>query len=217
MILLAIDTSNELSGLALYQHHTLLAQIHWASARRHSEQLLPQLDALCRLANITPPQITSVAVSLGPGSWSGVRVGISMAKGIALANDAPIIGVSALDLIAWQWRGIKAITACLSLGRGHYAVAHYPATAWQPGNIQPHNVTLSQLADLDTPTICSTDLVWEQIYPSLPPHSIHIPTMTPPTLVAQIALFTGVDATAVIEPLYLGEAVVTQPKPHMQG
>ena len=210
MILLAIDTSSEFSGLALYQHHTLLAQIHWASARRHSEQLLPQLDALCRLANITPPQITTVAVSLGPGSWSGVRVGISMAKGLTLANDAQIIGINALDVIAWSWRGIRAITACLALGRGRYAVAYYPSNNWQPGTIQPHNVTLSQLAQLETPTICCDDLVWEQIHSSLPPYSVHIPTMTTPALVAQIALATGVDTTAVIEPLYLGEAVITQ-------
>lgn len=210
MILLAIDTSSELSGLALYQHHTLLAQIQWASARRHSEQLLPQLDALCHLANITPPQITTVAVSLGPGSWSGVRVGISMAKGLALANNAHIIGVNALDIIAWQWRGTQAITACLALGRSRYAVASYPATAWHPGSIQPHNMTLSQLAHIDTPILCCDDMVWEQILPSLPPHAIHIPTMTPPALIAQIALAMGVDATAVIEPLYLGEAVITQ-------
>ena len=210
MILLAIDTSSELSGLALYHQQTLLAQIQWASARRHSEQLLPQLDALCRLANITPPQITSVAVSLGPGSWSGVRVGISMAKGLALANDAHIIGVSALDLLAWQWRGTQPITACLALGRGRYAVAHYPNTHWQPGTIQPHNMTLNQLAHIDTPSICCADLVWEQIHSSLPPNSIHIPTITPPALIAQIALACGVDATTVIEPLYLGEAVITQ-------
>jgi len=210
MILLAIDTSSEFSGLALYHHHTLLAQIQWASARRHSEQLLPQLDALCRLANITPPQITRVAVSLGPGSWSGVRVGISMAKGLALANDAHIIGVNALDLLAWQWRGTHAITACLALGRGRYAVAHYPATPWHPGSVQPHNVTLSQLAHLDTSTVCCDELVWEQIHAVLPSHATHIPAITPPALVAQIALSSGVDATAVIEPLYLGEAVITQ-------
>ena len=210
MILLAIDTSSEFSGLALYHQHSLLAQIQWASARRHSEQLLPQLDALCRLANITPPQITTVAVSLGPGSWSGVRVGISMAKGLALANDAHIIGINALDVIAWSWRGVCAITACLALGRGRYAVAHYPSSNWQPGNIQPHNVMLSQLAQLDTPTICCDDLVWDQIQSTCPPDITRIPSMTLPALVAQIALSTDVATTAVIEPLYLGEAVITQ-------
>jgi tRNA A37 threonylcarbamoyladenosine modification protein TsaB len=133
-----------------------------------------------------------------------------MAKGLALANEAHIIGVSALDLLAWQWRGTQAITACLALGRGRYAVAHYPNTHWQPGSIQPHNMTLSQLVHIDTPTICCDDLVWEQILPSLPPHSVHIPTMTTPALIAQIALAMGVDTTTVIEPLYLGEAVITQ-------
>jgi tRNA threonylcarbamoyladenosine biosynthesis protein TsaB len=211
MIGLAIDTSSELSGLALYHDHTLLAQIQWASARRHSEQLLPQLDALCRLANITPPQITTVAVSLGPGSWSGVRVGISMAKGLALANDAHIIGVNALDVLAWPWRGVCAITACLALGRGRYAVAHYPATPWHPGTIPPHNVALPQLANLDATTICCAPFVWDQIQATCPPHIIYRPAITPPTLIAQIAFATDTTRTQLIEPLYLGDAVITNP------
>lgn len=213
MILLAIDTSSELSGLALFQQQTMLAQIQWASARRHSEQLLPQLDALCRLTTITPAQITMVAVSLGPGSWSGVRVGISMAKGLALANDAHIIGVNALDVLAWQWRGTQAITACLALGRGRYAVAHYPDTDWQPSTIQPHNITLSQFAHIETPVICCDDLVWEQIHPNLPPDACHRRTTPLPAYIAQIALSLGADTTASIEPLYLGEAVITQKPP----
>ena len=210
MILLAIDTSSELSGLALVQHHTVLAQIQWASARRHSEQLLPQLDILCRRNNVAPSRITTVAVSLGPGSWSGVRVGISMAKGLALANDATIIGVSALDALAWQWRGIKAITACLALGRGHYAVAYYPDIRWLPGNIQPYNMSLSQLTSIDATSICCDDVVWEQIRPDLPIHTIHLPTVTPPAIIAQIALTIGGNAPSIIEPLYLGDAVITQ-------
>jgi tRNA threonylcarbamoyladenosine biosynthesis protein TsaB len=211
MILLAIDTSSEFSGLALYHQHSLLAQIQWASARRHSEQLLPQLDALCRLANITPPQITTVAVSLGPGSWSGVRVGISMAKGLALANDAHIIGVSALDVLAWPWRDVCAITTCLALGRGRYAIAHYPATPWHPGTIQPHNVTIPQLATLDATTICCAPFVWDQIQATCPPHIIYRPAITPPTLIAHIAFALDTTLTQLIEPLYLGDAVITNP------
>lgn len=209
MILLAIDTSSEQSGLALFRHHTLLAQIQWASARRHSEQLLPQLDALCQLAHVSPPQITTVAVSLGPGSWSGVRVGISMAKGFALANDAHVIGVNALDVLAWPWRGILAVTACLALGRGRYAIAHYPIHAWQPGSVRPLNVTSSQFMQIDATAICSDYLVWEQIRSTCLSHVIHIPTLASPTLVAQIALNTGASMSTVIEPLYLGDAVIT--------
>jgi len=208
MILLAIDTSSELSGLALYQDHTLRAQIQWASARRHSEQLLPQLNALCDLTNIAAPDITSVAVSLGPGSWSGVRVGISMAKGLALANDAHIIGISALDVLAWPWRGVCALTACLALGRGHYAVAHYPATPWQLGSISPLNLTVDQLILHNHPVICGDPTVWAQIQPYCTPATTFLPTIPPPALLAQIAL-TQAPATTIIEPLYLGDAVIS--------
>ena len=105
MILVAIDTSTDTSGIALWDDSGLLAQMQWQSGRRHSEQVLAQLDHLCRLCAIQPTAITRVAVSCGPGSWSGIRVGISIANGIAIANDIPVVAVNALDMLAWPWRG----------------------------------------------------------------------------------------------------------------
>jgi tRNA A37 threonylcarbamoyladenosine modification protein TsaB len=196
--------------LALYQQRTLLAQIQWISARRHSEQLLPQLDALCHLANITPhksplsPSVSGQVVGVGYAS------GFSLAKGLVLANDAQIIGISALDVTRLAMASYSGSDRLPRSWARALCGGTYHQTMWQPGQIQPQNIALDQLGSIATTTICCTELVWEQIQATLPPYITHIAPHTPPAFIAQIALHTGVDLTAVIEPLYLGEAVITQ-------
>lgn len=207
MMLVAIDTSSDTSGVALWGATGLMAQLQWHSGRRHSEQVLAQLDQLCRLVDVTPSTITHVAVSCGPGSWSGIRVGISIAKGLAIANNIPVTAVNALDVLAWPWRGQHAITALLSLGRGRLAVAHYPAHAWTPGSVTPQNIPLSQLTS-NTPTlhVCCDLPVWSHVHTQLPTaHHHDIPHATP-ALVAAIALQTPA-TTRPVEPIYLGDPV----------
>ncbi|MFM2032351.1 MAG: hypothetical protein RLZZ297_1116 [Chloroflexota bacterium] len=207
-MILAIDTSGSRSGLALCDGDRLVAECQWQSGRRHSEQLLPQLDALCRLVAITPAQIRTVAVALGPGSWSGIRVGISIAKGLALATDATVIGVATLDALAWATRG-QAGQACVALGRGRYAVAAYPASMWLPGSVSAENV-----AALPTtgPVWCDTEPA-STLADTLPASFLQ-PQWARPLTYAQIThwLLTHPDAPrAVVEPIYLGDPVQRQP------
>jgi tRNA threonylcarbamoyladenosine biosynthesis protein TsaB len=204
MILVAIDTSTDTSGIALWDDSGLLAQMQWQSGRRHSEQVLAQLDHLCRLCAIQPTAITRVAVSCGPGSWSGIRVGISIANGIAIANDIPLVAVNALDMLAWPWRGQQPISVARSLGRGRIALAHYPADHWQPATISAHNTPLSALPTI-TACCCDTHL-WAQLAPQLAHTTYHPPLHATPALVAMIALQSA-DAQAPVEPIYLGEPV----------
>ncbi len=102
-MLLAIDTATALTGLALYGPQGPLAESIWESGRNHTAQLLPQIDTLLRYIGASPGDITVLAVSLGPGSWSGLRVGLSLAKGMALAGDLPLIGISTLEALAYQY------------------------------------------------------------------------------------------------------------------
>lgn len=208
MMLVAIDTSSDMSGVALYGAAGLLAQTQWQSGRRHSEQVLAQLDHLCRLCDVAPASVTHVAVSVGPGSWSGIRVGISIAKGLAIANDIPVIGVSTLDLLAWPWRGTQAISAALSLGRGRLAIAHYPATAWIPGSISAHNTPLSQCTPaLFGTALCCDTRVWDQL---ALPVTHHLPHHVTPALLATVALQTPA-SHAPVAPIYLGDPVQATP------
>jgi tRNA threonylcarbamoyladenosine biosynthesis protein TsaB len=206
MMLVAIDTSGDTSGIALWGDHGLIAQTQWQSGRRHSEQVLVQIDALCRLCDVAPSIITHVAVSCGPGSWSGIRVGISIAKGLAIANDIPVIAVNALDVLAWPWRTSAPITAALALGRGRVAMAHYPIQSWHPGSIAAHNMTVSQLSvDCAGNAICCAPHLWTQL-PDAATITHHAPFHATPALVAAVALQTPA-TTIPVAPIYLGEAV----------
>lgn len=198
-----IDTSTAYSALALVRDDTLLAEQQWLGGRNHSEQVLCQLDTLCRLAQVAAHDITTIAVTLGPGSWSGTRVGISIAKGIAIANTAQLVGVSTLDSMAWTYRQHEAVSVCTNLGRGRFAVANYPRD-WEPGQVQPHNVAMADITfggavvcDAPTWRMCGQPQPW-YVNPARPLHVAHIATHI---------LKHGVPAPATIEPIYLGDAV----------
>lgn len=208
-MMLTIDTSGTLSGLAITQDQRILAEIQWQSGRRHSEHVLPQLDALCRLVEVTPPQFTYIAVALGPGSWSGIRVGISIAKGLAIGTNAIVIGVASLDALAWGMRGI-ACTALISLGRGRFAVAHYPAHPWVPGTVAATNEATIEIHD-GACIVCDSDTAQSvlQIHPNATPHIV----WPRPFAYAQIAsaLLRMDDAKPYrFEPIYLGDPVQRQ-------
>lgn len=210
-MMVAIDTSGPMSGLALMSADgTLLAEQSWFSERRHSEQVLAQLDALCRLVEITPTQITRVAVAIGPGSWSGIRVGISIAKGIAIANTASVVGVNTLDVLAWPMRNQAPITACISLGRGRLATANYPEHSWDPGSISPINQSINQLM-IDAEHILVYDPQSASIVSAaLMHHTRHHNAWPYPRILAELGLGafrTYPHGHPIIEPIYLGEPV----------
>jgi tRNA threonylcarbamoyladenosine biosynthesis protein TsaB len=125
-MLLAIDTTSDWGGVALYHHQGLLAEACWQIGRGHSAQILPMIHQLLANTATSVDDLTGVAVALGPGSWSGLRVGISLAKGIALAANLPVLGVSSLDTLAYpHQRTGRSVVAVLRLGRDRFAVAEY--------------------------------------------------------------------------------------------
>lgn len=145
-MLLALDTSTSVTGLACFGSAGLLGECTWVSGREHTSQLLPQLDLLLRHLGRTPSDLTAVAVALGPGSWSGLRVGLSIAKGLALARGLPIIGIGTLDALAFQHRrpGLP-IYPLIRLGRERYATARYAPQPPFARIGEVHNVTLAEL------------------------------------------------------------------------
>ncbi|MBA3468997.1 MAG: tRNA (adenosine(37)-N6)-threonylcarbamoyltransferase complex dimerization subunit type 1 TsaB [Herpetosiphonaceae bacterium] len=125
-MLLAIDTTSDWGGVALYNQPGLLAEANWQIGRGHSAQILPMIHQLLANTATTVDDLTGVGVALGPGSWSGLRVGLSLAKGIALAANVPLLGVSSLDTLAYpHQRTGRSVMAVLRLGRDRFAVAEY--------------------------------------------------------------------------------------------
>jgi tRNA threonylcarbamoyladenosine biosynthesis protein TsaB len=99
---LAVESTSMAAGAALIQEDRLIGEIRTNHRKTHSEQLLPMVDHLLHLCDISLSAIDVFAVSLGPGSFTGIRIGVATVKGLAQALDKPVIGVNTLEALAWQ-------------------------------------------------------------------------------------------------------------------
>lgn len=102
MKILAIDTATRLCSVALTEDERLIAEILLYGQKNHSEKLLRIIDELCRNAQLSPQLVELIAVSVGPGSFTGLRVGISTAQGLAFSLEKKLIGISSLEVLAAQ-------------------------------------------------------------------------------------------------------------------
>jgi len=106
VLLLALETATSTCGVALLHNDSVLAETHLHRPRVHAERLTPLADALLAQADTAPGALDAVAVSMGPGSYTGLRIGVSTAKGWALATDAELVGVPTLAAYAARLRPI---------------------------------------------------------------------------------------------------------------
>lgn len=124
--LLAIDTATNTASVALYTATGVQAEYTWHAAGRHSESLMPHVDRLLAQCDLRPADLSAVAVALGPGSYNGLRVGVSAAKGLALARNLPLLGVPTLDVLAYPHRWTTfTVQPLLDARRGQFATACY--------------------------------------------------------------------------------------------
>lgn len=100
-LLLHIETATEVCSVALSEGDRLLAVCESADGNSHSKNLLPFIDELCRESGRALRDIDGVSVSVGPGSYTGLRIGVSTAKGIAYALQVPVMAVGTLESIAY--------------------------------------------------------------------------------------------------------------------
>lgn len=134
MLILGIDTATVQVGCAIGGHEGVLASAHSSRGKRHAETLTPAIDFIRRQARIELSEISVVAVDLGPGLFTGLRVGIASAKAIAHALRVPMIGVNSLDLVAFPVRfSSRLIVAALDARRGELYYAFYRQV---PGGVQ---------------------------------------------------------------------------------
>jgi tRNA threonylcarbamoyladenosine biosynthesis protein TsaB len=101
-MLLAIDTATRSVSLALSDGQNILAESTWNTANHHTVELTPALHDLLARAGVSPSSLTALAVTRGPGSYTGLRIGMSLAKGLALAATPPlpIVNIPTLDVTA---------------------------------------------------------------------------------------------------------------------
>ena len=99
-MLLAIDTATRWTGVAIHDGRAIVAESGWHSARTQTVELAPAVVDLLRRTGHQATDLAAVAVASGPGSYTGLRIGLGFAKGLALANQVKLIGVPTLDIVA---------------------------------------------------------------------------------------------------------------------
>jgi tRNA threonylcarbamoyladenosine biosynthesis protein TsaB len=134
VIVLGIETATPQVGCALGGHEGVLASFHAARGRRHAETLTPAIAFLCEHADIELKEVGAIAVDVGPGLFTGLRVGVATGKALAQALRVPMIGLSSLDLLAYPQRGTRRlIAAVIDARRGEVFAAFYRKV---PGGVQ---------------------------------------------------------------------------------
>ena len=102
MKILAIDSSAISAGCAIVEDGEVIAESFVRVGLTHSETLLPMVSHTLANAKLTAEDIGCYAVSSGPGSFTGIRIGVAAVKGMAFTRDVPCVGVSTLEAIAWN-------------------------------------------------------------------------------------------------------------------
>lgn len=154
----AIDTSSDRAGVALFDGQTA-SVIAWNAHRTHTVDTLAQLDHLLRLSGVDLREIDGIAVATGPGSFSALRVGLSIAKGLSFSLNLPIAGVPTTDAIAAHMSWVeRSVVAVMTAGRGRVVWSRYEAGAHVDG---PRNTTVEELriASVDAMVTGETELL----------------------------------------------------------
>jgi tRNA threonylcarbamoyladenosine biosynthesis protein TsaB len=125
-MLLAIDTSTHTSSIALFDARGIAGETTWLTHETHTRSLMPQVVNLQKLVGTTPAQLGAIAVATGPGSFTGLRIGLSAAKGLAYSLNLPLIGVPTLDISA-RMAEYQPLPVCaiLQAGRARFGAAVY--------------------------------------------------------------------------------------------
>jgi tRNA threonylcarbamoyladenosine biosynthesis protein TsaB len=154
-MLLAVDTSTAQVGLALFDGTQVLSEMTWTTRQHHTTELAPALSGLLARSGSSMEMVSVLGVAIGPGSFTSLRVGLSLVKGIALARHLPVIGIPTLDIIAAaQPKGKYPLMAVIAAGRKRIAFGMYKClkNEWQTQG-QVRSGTLDELAnEIESPT-----------------------------------------------------------------
>lgn len=134
MLILGIETATERVSVAIGGHEGVIGLFEITKGRRHAETLVPAIEFTCRQAGVEMEEISVVAVDVGPGLFTGMRVGLASGKAISQALRIPMIGISSLDLLAFPCRHTdRVVVPVIDARKGEVFTAMYRQV---PGGIQ---------------------------------------------------------------------------------
>jgi tRNA threonylcarbamoyladenosine biosynthesis protein TsaB len=224
MVELSMDTASEIAGVALTQDGDLVAEVTWRTRQNHSRELLPTVEWLLSRANLTRGDLAAVFVCIGPGSYAGLRVGLSTAKALAYALAIPVAGIGRLAADAALVRGATdhaRIVAVQAAGRAELAWAVYSSsdgglTELTPPRLSSRGAFVEALEPGDV--VCGE--LDEDLRADLGSRKVAVSATTSGRVVAVAALgwkrlaAGSVDSTDALVPLYLREpAIGPRPNP----
>ncbi len=222
---LAIDTSTDTASLAIVQDSEVLVELTWRCEQNHSTQLLPRLTTLLNQSKLDIQSTSGIIVARGPGSFNGLRVGISTTKGLAFSLGIPIVGISSLEAEAYQ-HAETGLPVCpiFNAGRGEIATAIYQKkhNEWRQ-LIAEHITTVETLcSQITTKTMFCREfipLISTQLRQQLKQKAV-IPSpateLRRASFLAELGLnrlkAVDYDNPATLQPLYLRRPAITKPK-----
>lgn len=149
MLILAFESSAKAASVALCRDGQLISQYSQCSGLTHSRTLLPMAEDMLKNAELTIADVDGFAVAHGPGSFTGIRIGVSAVKGLAWASDKPCVGVSTLEALAWN--GVCAgsyVCPVMDARRSQVYNAIFEIKDGRPVRITPDRpIALSELAE----------------------------------------------------------------------
>jgi len=219
---LALDTSTDTAGLALVEDNEVLAESTWRCGQNHTTQLLPRLMQLLDQTELSLQSARGIIVARGPGSFNGLRVGISTAKGLAFSLGIPLVGISTLAAEAYQ-HAATGLPVCpiFDAGRDEIATAIYQQKQGEWRQLVTEQITTvatlcSQITEKTVFCGELTPLIAAQLQIELRQKAVISPTARRAIFLAELGrkrLQTGdYDNPATLQPLYLRRPSITKPK-----
>jgi tRNA threonylcarbamoyladenosine biosynthesis protein TsaB len=160
-MLLAVDTSTAQIGLAVYDGSQVIGEYAWRSSQRHTVELAPAVFDLLTRCGLTMDNVQALGVALGPGSFTSLRVGLSLVKGLVISRHLPLVAIPTLDILAAAQASSRLpLAVVIQAGRGRLALGWYKSSknGWKarsPARV----VTIETLAEeLNGPVIVCGEL-----------------------------------------------------------
>lgn len=160
-MLLAIDTSTRMVSIALYDGSRVISEMNWYSRSYHTVELAPAVSDMMSKSGVVSADLVAVGVAIGPGSFTALRIGMALGKGLALSEHIPLIGIPTLDVLAAAQPVCDTrLAAILEAGRKRIAIGWYTAQEgkWQSAG-ELNNLTIDEFADnIHEPTLICGEL-----------------------------------------------------------
>jgi tRNA threonylcarbamoyladenosine biosynthesis protein TsaB len=226
MRLAAIDTSTELGSVALFEDGALVVEAELRTPRGHGESLLSTMAALFARVGWTAREVARWGVGIGPGSFTGVRVAVATAKGIAIATGAEVVGVTSLDALALDVLASRGelVASLVAAGRGEVYVQarRGTETLLAPMHLRTAEVLarLAEVAEGSRIAVvgqASRDVDWSPLGERVelvaePPHDL-----PRAAVVGRIACQRTAEDADGLEPVYVRPPEITMPKAREEG